>query len=197
VPASDAVSDGRPRLPDAIVPITVPNLISLGRLVLVPTILWMIIDGHFVGAFIVFVVAGVSDAVDGFIARSFNLRSRLGAYLDPIADKMLLVSIYLALVILGQIPVWLATIVICRDLFIVGGVILSAVLDRPIEVRPLAISKVNTTAQIVFAAAVLADLAFAGVHLQGFRDVMVWVVGVLTVGSAFAYFVDWVRHMTR
>lgn len=177
-------------------PVTLPNLITVGRLLIVPVIVWLIIDGAFGFAFVAFVVAGISDGVDGFIARHFNLRSRLGAYLDPIADKALLVSIYLSLTFIGQIPAWLTTFVVARDLLIVGGVMLAGFLERPIDVRPLFISKANTTAQIVFAAIALGDLAFSA-DLAGVREVLVIVVAVLTVLSAFAYLVDWVRHMTR
>ncbi|MGE0457876.1 MAG: CDP-alcohol phosphatidyltransferase family protein [Bauldia sp.] len=175
---------------------TLPNLITVGRLLLVPTIIWFLSERQFGAAFVVFVIAGVSDGVDGFIARTYNLKSRLGAYLDPLADKALLVSIYLSLTFIGEIPGWLTTIVVSRDLFIIGGVLLAWVLDRPIEVRPLYISKVNTAAQIIFAAAVLADLAF-GIGMGAVRDWLAIIVGVLTVASAGAYLVDWVRHMAQ
>ncbi len=175
---------------------TLPNLITVGRLFLVPAIIWFISDGSFVGAFIIFVIAGASDAVDGFIARQYNLRSKLGTYLDPIADKALLVSIYLSLTFMDEIPGWLGLIVASRDIFIIGGVILAWILDRPIEVKPLIISKINTTMQIVFAALVIGDLAF-NAGLGDLRNVLVWVVGLLTVASAGAYLIDWVRHMAE
>jgi cardiolipin synthase len=174
--------------------LTIPNIITVGRLLLVPMIVWAIVEGYSGAAFILFVVAGVSDGIDGFIARRYDLRSRLGAYLDPLADKALLVSIFLSLTFLGEIPLWLAMIVVSRDLLIIGGVLLAWVLDRPMEVRPLYISKINTAAQIFFAALVLGDLAFA-TGLSGVRDAFVIVVGVLTVASAAAYLVDWARHM--
>ncbi len=175
---------------------TLPNIITVARLLLVPVIIWSIIEGHPLAAFIVFVIAGIGDGVDGFIARQYNLRSRLGAYLDPVADKTLLVSIYLSLTSLGEIPVWLAMIVVSRDLFIIGGVILAWILDRPIEVHPLVISKINTAAQIILAAVILGDLAFSA-GLATVRDVLVGVVGVLTVASAIAHLIDWARHMAK
>lgn len=110
---------------------------------------------------------------------------RLGAYLDPLADKALLVDLPVA-DLPGEIPGWLAMIVVSRDLLIIGGVLLAMVLDRPIEVRPLYISKINTAAQIIFAALVLGDLAFSA-GLSGVRDVFVYIVGVLTIASAAAY----------
>lgn len=176
--------------------LTLPNLITVGRLLLVPAIIWFISDGAFVAAFVVFVIAGISDGIDGFIARQFDLRSHLGTYLDPIADKALLVSIYLSLTFIDELAGWLAVIVVSRDIFIIGGVLLAWFLDRPIEVKPLVISKINTAAQIVFAALVLGDLAFdAG--LGQVRDIAVWIVGVLTIASATAYLIDWVRHMAE
>jgi len=176
--------------------VTLPNLITVGRLLLVPLIISLIADGSFGAAFIVFVLAGISDGVDGFIARQFNLRSRLGTYLDPIADKVLLVSVYLSLTFIEEIAGWLTVMVVSRDIFIIGGVMLAWVLDRPIEVKPLIISKINTAGQIILAALALANLAFdAG--LGAVTDVLVWIVGVLTVASAGAYLVDWIRHMAQ
>lgn len=175
---------------------TIPNLITLARLLMVPMIVWAIMVGANAAAFVIFLLAGVGDGVDGFIARHFNQRSTLGAYLDPIADKALLVSIYLSLAFLQEIPPWLTVLVVSRDLLIVGGVILSWMVGTPIEVRPLNISKANTALQIILAALVLADLAFS-LGLAPVREVLVIVVAVLTVASMLAYLVDWVRHMGR
>ena len=173
---------------------TIPNLISIGRLLLVPLIVWLIVAGQHHLAFWVFVIAGISDAVDGFLARQFDLRSDLGAYLDPIADKALLVSIYISLAYVEAIPPWLAILVVSRDLLIVGAVVLSWMLGEPIETSPHWVSKVNTLLQIAFAALVLGDLAFQ-LELATLRAVMVYAVGVLTVLSGAVYLVDWVRHM--
>jgi cardiolipin synthase len=161
---------------------------------MVPMVVWAIISEAHVTAFVIFVLAGLGDAVDGFIARTFDLRSQLGAYLDPIADKALLVSIYLSLAFSQEIPLWLVLLVVSRDLLIVGAVILAWMIATPIEIRPRIVSKVNTLAQIVLAALVLADLAFA-MGLGTAREVMIWVVAMLTGASMAAYFIDWVRHM--
>ena len=173
---------------------TIPNLITIGRLLLVPMIVWLIITGQSAAAFVVFILAGVSDAIDGFLARTFDLHSELGAYLDPLADKALLVSIYISLAVLAEVPLWVVILVVSRDLFIVGAVVLSWMLGQPMEMRPLAISKVNTVVQIVLAAVVLGDLAL-GPDLAALRTILVYLVGVLTVASAAVYLVDWVRHM--
>jgi len=100
----------------------IPNLITIGRLVLVPFVVAMIVQKDWDLAFFAFVLAGLSDAVDGFVARRFDLRSDLGAYLDAIADKALLVSIYVTLAIVGVIPSWLAIVVVSRDIMIVGAI---------------------------------------------------------------------------
>lgn len=173
---------------------TLPNLITIGRLLLVPLIIWFIVADQPLGAFSVLIVAGVSDAVDGFIARQFDLRSDLGTYLDPIADKAMLVSIYITLAVVLAIPVWLTILIVSRDVLIVGAVVLSWMLGEPTSVQPLRISKVNTTLQIILAAVVLGDLAFT-VDLGRVREVLVYVVAFLTVVSAAIYLVEWVRHM--
>jgi cardiolipin synthase len=161
---------------------------------LVPLIIWLITASQPAGAFYVLIVAGVSDAVDGFLARQFDLRSDLGTYLDPIADKALLVSIYVTLATVAAIPVWLAILTVSRDLLIVGAFVLSWMLDVPQSVRPLRISKANTVAQIVLAVVVLGDLAFS-IDLSIIRTILVYLVAFLTVVSATIYLVDWVRHM--
>ncbi len=173
---------------------TIPNLISIGRLLLVPRIVWLIVAGQFGAAFLFFLVAGVSDAIDGFIARTFDLRSDLGEYLDPIADKALLVSIYITLAYVGALPAWLAILVVSRDLLIVGAVVLSWMLGEPVATKPHWVSKVNTLFQISLAAFVLGDLALA-LDLTTVRLVAVYAVAALTVASGAVYLIDWVRHM--
>ena len=129
----------------------VPNLIIIARLCLVPVTISMIVDGRWSLAFALFAVAGVSDAIDGSFAKRYDLTTDLGAYLDPAADKALLVLIYVALAIVRVIPSWLATIVVTRDIMIVAASLISRVLDLPVAILPLWISKLNTTAQIAFA----------------------------------------------
>ncbi len=107
------------------VPVNLPNLITIARILMVPLTVWLIITGRHELAFFVFILAGISDGVDGFIAKRFDMRTTLGAYLDPLADKLLLMSIYVTLGILDQLPAWLAILVVSRDLLIVGGVVLA------------------------------------------------------------------------
>src|SRR4029079_6509865 len=108
-------------------------------------------------AFLLFAAAAVSDAVDGFLAKRFGMKTDLGAYLDPLADKVLIVSIYVTLGITAVIPLWIVILVVSRDFMIVGAIVLSWVIDRPMAIRPHIVSKVNTAAQIIFAGLVLAS----------------------------------------
>ncbi len=174
---------------------SLPNLITLGRLILVPVVISAIADGRWTLTFLAFVLAGVSDGVDGYLAKRFNLRTKLGAYLDPVADKVLLVSIYVALALGDVVPRTLAILIVSRDIMIVGGVLISWVLDNPLEIRPLLISKLNTTVQIAFAAAVLGGKAF-DVSFGLWFHIAVVVVAGLTLASAAAYLRQWLRHVT-
>lgn len=175
--------------------ITIPNLISIFRLVLVPIAIDAILSGRFDIAFWVFLVAGVSDGIDGFIARTFDQRSELGSYLDPLADKLLLVSIFVTLAVIGVIPVWLAILVLSRDVLIVGAVVLSWGLGRRLPIQPIMVSKANTMAQIGFAAMVLGSRAF-GVDVGGLWTLGMLLVSGLTIVSGLAYVVDWLRAMS-
>lgn len=173
---------------------SIPNLITLARILSVPIIVWAITSGEWMVAFILFVIAGISDAVDGFLAKRFNMASELGAYLDPLADKALIVSIYVSLGIAGAIPRWLVIFVVARDIMIIGAVILTWVIGRPMEVKPLMVSKLNTGAQIVFACLVLFTLAF-GFNPGFLLPLMIGVVAVLTFLSIAFYLAEWIRHV--
>src|SRR5229473_6130852 len=140
--------------------LSIPNLITLGRILSVPVVVWAIAAGEMRIAFALFVAAGLSDAVDGYLAKRFGMSSELGAYLDPLADKALIVSIYATLGINGNIPRWLVILVVSRDIMIVGAVMLSWLVDKPVALKPLPVSKLNTVAQIVLALVVLGTLGF-------------------------------------
>lgn len=173
---------------------SIPNLITLGRILLVPVVVWAIASNAMWIAFVLFLVAGVSDAVDGFLAKRFNMTTELGAYLDPLADKALIVSIYLTLGINGDIPRWLVILVVSRDILIVGGIMLSWLMGNPLKIRPLLVSKLNTVAQIVFACVVLGSLGFK-IEVPVFKSVLMGLVATLTLLSIAAYLAEWVRHM--
>jgi cardiolipin synthase len=175
--------------------VNLPNIITLGRILLVPVIVWAIASNQMSIAFVIFVVAGVSDAIDGFLAKRFNMTTEIGALLDPVADKALLVSIYVTLGISGDIPRWLVILVVSRDFMIVGAVIVSWILDNPVPMKPLMVSKLNTVAQVAFAALVLASLGF-GFRTSPYEIVLMLCVTVLTLLSVSFYLVEWARHMS-
>lgn len=173
---------------------SLPNFITIGRLVLTPVAIMMIADARWRMAFLIFVVAGVSDAIDGWLAKTFSLQSELGAVLDPLADKALIISIFVTLAVIGQAPVWLAVLIVARDTLILGGVGVSWFLGRPIAVRPHLISKVTTAAQLALAALVLSGEAY-GIRNQALETLLVAGVAALTIASASVYLRVWVQHM--
>src|SRR5262245_50022890 len=174
--------------------LSLPNLITIARILLVPVIVWAIGSGAMLFAFLLFLAAGVSDAVDGFLAKRFGMASAVGAYLDPLADKALIVSIYVALGINDALPRWLVILVVSRDIMIVAAVMLSWLMEKPVAVKPLAVSKANTAAQIVLATLVLARHGL-GLDLDWLILAGVVVVAALTLASVAAYVREWVRHM--
>jgi len=175
--------------------INIPNFITLGRIISVPVIFWLLLTGQNQVAFFVFVCAGLSDAVDGYLAKRYNWTTELGSYLDPLADKLLLVSIFIALGVRSELPLWLVIAVVSRDILIVAAVLLAWLLDQPVRIKPLAISKANTAMQILLAATVLADQAFS-FGLVNTRLALVWITGALTLVSLAAYLRAWFMHMT-
>src|SRR5690606_27028137 len=141
-----------------------------------------------------FLIAGLSDGVDGFIARQFDQRSELGAYLDPAADKLLLVSVFVVLGLMGELPLWLVITAVSRDALIITAVLISTLMGQPVAVKPLLVSKANTAVQIVLASLVLFELALAQ-QFSILRTGLIGLSGLLTVASAAAYLVGWLRHM--
>ena len=173
---------------------TIPNVITIVRFLLVPAVIYALLAGRTDLALVGFVVAGISDGVDGFIARQFDQRSELGAYLDPVADKLLLVSVFVVLGYMGELPLWLVIAAVSRDALIIGAVMLSSLMGRPVEMKPLFVSKANTAVQIVLAAVVLAELALA-TSFGILRPGLIVASGLLTGASAAAYLVGWLKHM--
>ena len=146
---------------------SIPNLITLGRILLVPVVVWAISSGAMWIAFVLFLAAGVSDAVDGFLAKRFGMTTMLGSYLDPLADKALLVSIYVTLGISGVLPRWLVILVV---------------------------SKLNTLAQIVLGGVVLGSLGY-GLNIPTVTMALMGLVAATTLLSVAAYLSEWMRHM--
>jgi cardiolipin synthase len=176
--------------------LSLPNIITLSRLLSVPLTIWLILDDRFATAFWVFVAAGLSDALDGYIAKRFDCRTRLGALLDPVADKALLVSVYVALGFANLLPNWLVIVVVFRDVVIIGGFLLIQSISSQRNFDPLYSSKINTAVQITLVGYVLGRLGL------GFQDGMLTEALVVlaagtTVFSGFAYLVRWARILTR
>ena len=179
-----------------------PNIISLGRLLITPIIMWLMLSGAFAGAFWLFLVAALSDALDGAIAKRFDMATLLGSYLDPIADKVMLVSVFLVLGSLGHLPLWIVLLVVSRDALIVGGALLLWMLERPMRMKPLRISKVNTVCQIVLAATVMGPIGLGflveySVTLGVIVDILLAIVAVTTLASGTSYLVSWAQHEPR
>ncbi len=174
--------------------LSIPNLITLGRILLVPVVVWSIISGEMLASFSLFLVAGISDAVDGFLAKRFHMASELGAYLDPLADKALLMSIYVALGISRALPISLVILVVSRDIMIISGFMLSWLVNKPMPVRPHPVSKLNTVMQILLAAFVLAERSF-GFHVAWLEVTGIVLVAILTLLSISFYLAEWFRHM--
>ena len=155
-----------------------------------PAAVWLIVTDHFTGAFWLFIAAGVSDALDGYLARILRSRTLLGAYLDPLADKALLTSVYVSMGYVEEMPKWLVILVVFRDVLIVGGAILYQTLTQRLKMEPLFISKVNTTAQIALAALILAQLGL-GFDSHGVDQALIYAVATTTLLSGGAYVVRW------
>lgn len=181
---------------DATAVISFPNAISFARLLSVPLAIWLMLGGEWFYAFCVFALAGLSDAVDGYLAKRFNARTEFGAYLDPLADKTLLVATYLTLGWVGQLPSWLVILVVFRDLMIVGGALVAHALTPSFRARPMWISKVNTAVQIALVSFVLARLGF-GFDDRNFGQVLIWLAGCTTVLSGGAYLLHWGRKLAK
>jgi cardiolipin synthase len=167
-------------------PSNLANLITISRLLMVVPLIWLIATERVHAAFWLLLAAGMSDALDGYIAKNFNARTDLGAYLDPIADKTLLDGIYVALALAGWLPPWLAMLVVGRDVLIVLGVVLIQRRNPVYRARPLLIGKVNTFAQLALAAGILAH-AGGVIDLGAPVSALIAAVTLTTVLSAAGY----------
>jgi cardiolipin synthase (CMP-forming) len=172
--------------------VTLPNLISLARLLAVPVIVWRLVSGDYASAFLLIIAAGLSDALDGYLAKRFGWHTPIGALLDPLADKTLIVGVYITLGVLGHLPSWLVILVASRDLMIVGGTALSGFVNYALRTDPLFVSKINTALQIVLLVLVSAKL---GLRFEDRGAVMIvsYVVAATTVVSGALYLRRWVR----
>ena len=165
---------------------TVPNLISIARLVAIPFVVLAMLKGAWLTAFALFLAAGASDAVDGYIARHFGQRSLLGTYLDPLADKALTIAVFTTFAARDVVPVWLLALVVARDVAIVAGAAILHARGNSSAIRPLMISKLNTVVLIVMAGWLLASHAFDW-SFPAVEKGLITTVALLTAVSAVAY----------
>lgn len=136
---------------------TIPNYLTLLRIFLTPLLIWFLLDHRLSQALVVFFLAGLTDGLDGLLARLLNQKSRLGAYLDPLADKLLLVSSFILLAWLGKVPTWLVIITVSRDILIIMGIVTLKFHEVPVEMKPSVASKLTTLVQLLTVLAVLAS----------------------------------------
>lgn len=168
----------------------IPNIITVFRILLVYPVVSLMLAGRSDWALALFVVAGVSDAVDGFLAKYFHWQSRLGSYLDPLADKLLLIASYVTLAWLGLIPAWLTVLVILRDAIIFSGAVAYYFLMRPFEGQPLLLSKLNTLVQILLVFAVLVRQTVPSLP-DALLTVLIGLTALTTLASGAQYVFIW------
>ena len=173
------------------------NIITVVRLLFTPIIIWLIFSSYYYLGLIFFVLSGLSDALDGFIAKQFNQKTILGSYLDPVADKTLIVSSILALGYMGAIPSWLIILIVSRDLAILGAVIISWLVERSLKIEPIISSKINTFLQIFYIGLILLSLSSKEII---YLDVFILptfsiLIALSTLTSWFSYLILWLRSM--
>ena len=171
---------------------TVPNLICVLRMALTVPIVMLLVDGDYAMTLALFAVAAVSDVLDGFLAKTFGWTSELGKILDPLADKLLLVSVFITLAWIGLVPAWLAAVAVTRDLVISFGAIAYLNLFGPVEGKPTVVSKINTLLQLSYVIAVVWHAAFAG-----FPEWAILALGALVLVSTVVSGLDYVSVYVR
>lgn len=174
----------------------IPNLICVVRMMLVWPIIVALIDGRYAFALVLIFLAGASDGLDGFLAKRFHWQSRLGGLLDPLADKLLLVSVFVALSITGLVPLWLTVVVIIRDLVIVSGGVVYQWLVEPVQPEPSVASKINTGIQLLYVLAVIGNRT-AGLPPPELLTIAGAAVFVTSTVSGLDYVVRWSGRAIR
>lgn len=174
----------------------IPNLITIVRIVAIAPICWLLWQHDYQNAFILLVIAGLSDALDGYLARRYGWFTRLGALLDPIADKLFVAFVYIVFGLQGYLPWWLVSLVLGRDVIISLGALIFRWSTGYLEIHPLKISKLNTALQMVLLALTLVDIALYSIptwlqlSVQG-------AVALSTLSSGIAYIVLWTRNAMK
>ena len=171
----------------------IPNLLTLARIAAVPVLILFLYEGRYGAALTVFVLAGITDGLDGCIAKRFKCVTRLGSILDPLADKILIVSTYVMLVLAGDLPFWLILLIGFRDLGIIAGVLVLNTLNGHVQMQPSLLSKVNTFLQISLVILVMVE-RIGLIALEPVAEILLWFVAVTTVASAIHYVYFWFIH---
>ncbi len=175
----------------------IPNILTMVRILLVPVFVILLMDGSFFYALVVFTVAGVTDGLDGFMARILNQRTVLGSYLDPLADKALIITSFVALSILGIVPGWIAVIVISRDCVILLGVSVLFLMSVSFEIRPAYVSKATTVLQLLTIFLVLASTFLPEYINTGIIETSFWITALFTIVSGFIYIFRGVKFINN
>ncbi|SCA57633.1 putative phosphatidylglycerophosphate synthase [Candidatus Terasakiella magnetica] len=177
--------------------LNIPNMITIARVMAVPFMVWLIISHELQAAFWLFIAAGISDGVDGYLAKILKARTQIGAFLDPIADKLLLVSVFVVLGVQELIPLWLVIMVVFRDMAIVIGAALIELLTRDLKMSPNFSSKVNTTVQIVLLSFVLGVHGLEVTDMIWAIDVLVYITALTTLVSGLIYLYQWGINISK
>lgn len=168
----------------------IPNIITCSRILLIIPIIMAIFNNDYKIACYLFILAGISDGLDGFLARRFNWVSRFGSIADPIADKLLLMSCFIALALKEVIPFWLPVTIILRDLWVISGAVSYHYLIRPYQMAPTFMSKINTFLQILLLFLTIINLGITEIK-PAMLDAMVWLTLVACVLSGIHYTYVW------
>ena len=172
---------------------TIPNLLTILRVLLTPLLVIFLLEERLSEALVVFIVAGITDGLDGMIARLYMQKSKLGAFLDPLADKLLLATTYVLLAVKSLVPSWLTVIILSRDVLILLGIFVLFMQDLPFEIRPTIASKLTTCSQI-FTAIVTMASAIATPHPL-LKSILFDITAGLTIVSWTQYMVKGIRLM--
>jgi len=175
----------------------IPNFLSLIRIILVPVFVIFLIQDEYYNALIIFVIAGLTDVLDGTMARLLNAQTKLGSYLDPIADKLLLTTSFVTLAILGIVPSWLTVIVMSRDFIILLGIAILSLMSVPFEIKPALISKVTTALQIGTIFFALLYKAVTHDFNYDWTLTLFWLTALFTIASGLVYIIRGIKIINR
>ena len=165
----------------------IPNFLTLARVLLIPLLVIFLLEGKTSYAFWVFIVAGVTDALDGFLARALKQKTELGAFIDPIADKLLLITSFITLAVLDLLPNWICVLVVSRDVLILGGIGILMHYKRTVPIQPLLTSKVTTFLQLVTVVFVLGQEYLTGYLFL--NEPIIYLTAIFTIISGGHYLV--------